>query len=111
VQQEHQRGGASRPVGRRHVEVIVACGAEHKWLQTDRRLSGYLHWTRLQTSLRLHIFTRHKLSSIPATLSGYTATMLLLSDTGVVGVINVDVIAPPPGELFSEINDNAMPSS
>jgi hypothetical protein len=37
--------------------------------------------------------------------------MLLLSDTGVVGVINVDVIAPPPGELFSEINDNAMPSS
>jgi hypothetical protein len=34
--------------------------------------------------------------------------MPLLSDTGVVGGINVDVITPPPGELFFETNDNSV---
>jgi hypothetical protein len=90
VQQEHQREGALHSVGRRHVQVAVACGAEHQRLQADRRRSGYLHRTRPQTSLRPRILTRHRLSSIPAPLSGYTATMPLLSDTGVVGGIDVD---------------------
>jgi hypothetical protein len=34
--------------------------------------------------------------------------MPLLSDTGVVGGIDVDIIAPPPGELFPETNDNSV---
>ncbi len=41
-------------------------------------------------------------------MSDYTATMPLLSDTGMVGQISVDVIASPPGELFSETNDNSV---
>jgi beta-lactamase superfamily II metal-dependent hydrolase len=34
--------------------------------------------------------------------------MPLLPDTGVVRGIDVDIIAPPPGELFSETNDNSV---
>jgi competence protein ComEC len=40
-------------------------------------------------------------------LSGYTATMPLLSDACVVGRIKAGVIAPPD-ELFSETNDNSV---
>src|SRR5215210_4846388 len=74
VQQERKRRGALRPVGGRHVQVAVARGAEHKRLQAERRRL-HLCRTRPQTTLRSHILTCHKLSSIPAVLSGYTATL------------------------------------
>jgi competence protein ComEC len=34
--------------------------------------------------------------------------MPLLSDRGVVGGIKSEVVGPPPGELFSETNDNSV---
>ena len=41
-------------------------------------------------------------------MSGYAATVPLLFDTGVIGGINADVIAPPPGERSPETNDNSV---
>ena len=39
---------------------------------------------------------------------GYTAAVPLLSERGLAGGLRADVIAPPPGELYSETNDNSV---
>src|SRR5215207_2020042 len=78
-------GRAIRTVGRWHVQVAVARGAEHQRLQADRRGPGYPHWTRPQTEGRLRLLTRHGLSTILASFSGYTAAMPHLFGTAVVG--------------------------
>jgi competence protein ComEC len=39
---------------------------------------------------------------------GYTAAVPLLSERGLAGGLRADVIGPPPGELYSETNDNLV---